>query len=79
MAQGVLIGAWWLYLFWRPEALQLFLRPGASTPDLLAFCLPDLVVAVPASLVLLGGLIWLFLVRSAEEQNLLAEFGDLVC
>jgi protein-S-isoprenylcysteine O-methyltransferase Ste14 len=49
-AQGLAIGAWWLLLFAFPADRQLFVPPGASELDLLAFSLPDLIVAVPASL-----------------------------
>ncbi len=49
-AQGLAFAAWWAYLFWVPAGRQTFVPPGASELDLLAFCLPDLLVAVPASL-----------------------------
>jgi protein-S-isoprenylcysteine O-methyltransferase Ste14 len=50
-AQAAAIGAWWLYLAVEPAARELFLPPGASPVELIAFQLPDLLVAVPASLV----------------------------
>jgi protein-S-isoprenylcysteine O-methyltransferase Ste14 len=49
-AQGLAIGAWWIFLFAFPADRQLFVPPGASELDLLAFGWPDLIVAVPASL-----------------------------
>jgi protein-S-isoprenylcysteine O-methyltransferase Ste14 len=49
-AQALTIGAWWIYLFAFPADRQLFVPPGASGLDLLAFSFPDLIVAVPASL-----------------------------
>jgi hypothetical protein len=50
LAQGVTIAAWWLYLFAQPAHRRYFLPAGASEPDLLAFLVPDLGIAVPASL-----------------------------
>jgi protein-S-isoprenylcysteine O-methyltransferase Ste14 len=49
--QGVAIAGWWLYLTLRPGAVRLFVPPGAQDIDLIAFRLPDLLVAVPASLI----------------------------
>jgi len=49
-AQGLAFAAWWAYLFWVPAGRGAFVPPGASELDLLAFSLPDLLVAVPASL-----------------------------
>src|SRR5260221_508811 len=48
--QGLAILAWWLILAGVPSARELFLPPGASEIELLAFRLPDLLVAMPASL-----------------------------
>ena len=49
LAQGIAIAAWWVYLAWNPSAQHAFVPPGASAIELLAFRLPDLLVAVPAS------------------------------
>jgi len=49
VAQALVVGSWWLYLAFGPATLELFVPPGASAVDLLAFRLPDLVVLVPAS------------------------------
>jgi len=48
--QAVAIGAWWVYLGGEPAARASFLPQGASPLELLAFRTPDLLVAVPASL-----------------------------
>jgi protein-S-isoprenylcysteine O-methyltransferase Ste14 len=48
--QGFAILAWWLFLAAFPSAHKLFIPTGASEMELLAFCLPDILVAVPASL-----------------------------
>ena len=50
IVQGLAIAAWWLYLFSYPAHRQVFLPPGASEVDLLAFWLPDLVIVCPVSL-----------------------------
>ena len=50
LAQGIAIAAWWLYLALNPPAMQAFLPPGASRIELLAFRLPDLLIAAPASI-----------------------------
>lgn len=48
--QGLAIVAWWLDLFLVPSHRRLFLPHGAGEADLLAFLLPDLGLAAPASL-----------------------------
>jgi protein-S-isoprenylcysteine O-methyltransferase Ste14 len=50
VAQAVGIAAWWLLLAAEPAAREQFLPPGASPTELLAFGLPDLLIALPASL-----------------------------
>jgi protein-S-isoprenylcysteine O-methyltransferase Ste14 len=60
--QGLAVVAWWGYLAVVPAARSIFLPPGASDLDLLAFRLPDLLVIVPASLIaaaaILSGRTW---------------------
>ncbi len=48
--QALALGAWWGLLAVDPAAEALFLPPGAARPELVAFRLPDLLVALPASL-----------------------------
>ena len=48
--QAFAFSGWWLYLYGVPDAVPLFVPPGASAVDLTAFRAPDLIVAVPASL-----------------------------
>lgn len=48
--QAFAFSGWWLYLYVVPDAIPLFVPPGASAADLIAFRVPDLLVAVPASL-----------------------------
>lgn len=50
LAQGIAIAAWWLYLALNPSAMPVFVPPGASEIELLAFRLPDLLVAAPVSI-----------------------------
>ena len=50
IAQALAILGWWLYLARVPSARELFVPPGATEIELFAFRLPDLLVAVPASL-----------------------------
>jgi len=57
IAQGLAITAWWTWLTVAPSARALFVPPGASDADLLAFRLPDLLVAVPTSLIAGAGLL----------------------
>lgn len=55
--QAAAIGAWWAALLAVPALRRPFLPDGAGDADLLAFALPDLALALPASLlaaVLLG-------------------------
>ncbi|GMV83823.1 MAG: hypothetical protein AMXMBFR7_50070 [Planctomycetota bacterium] len=49
LLQAVSITAWWAYLWAYPEARKWFVPKGAGEPELLAFFLPDLGVAVLAS------------------------------
>jgi protein-S-isoprenylcysteine O-methyltransferase Ste14 len=51
VGQAIAIGAWWLYLAVDSTAREPFLPVGASAAELMAFQLPDLLVALPASLV----------------------------
>lgn len=49
IVQGCAILAWWIALASSPGARAWFIPPGASELELLAFRLPDLLVAAPAS------------------------------
>ena len=48
--QAFAFSGWWLYLYTVPDAVPMFVPPGAAAIDLNAFRAPDLIVAVPASL-----------------------------
>lgn len=50
IVQGCAIAAWWFYLVAYPARRQVFVPPGASEVELLAFWLPDLVMVFPLSL-----------------------------
>lgn len=50
VAQALAILGWWIYLTLIPAAAASFLPQGASRLELIAFRLPDLIVAAPASL-----------------------------
>lgn len=47
--QGAAIAAWWVCLWRFPETRAVFVPPGGSETELLAFSLPDLLVAAPLS------------------------------
>lgn len=47
--QSAAFAAWWLYLWLFPASRSIFLPPGAAEIELLAFALPDLLVAALAS------------------------------
>lgn len=51
LVQGLVILVWWGMLGTLKEARRFFLPDGASEMDLLAFSLPDLVLAAPGSLI----------------------------
>jgi protein-S-isoprenylcysteine O-methyltransferase Ste14 len=49
IGQGVAVVAWWAGLAIDQQIRALFVPPGASEIELLAFALPDLLLALPAS------------------------------